>query len=152
KPPTVRRRLMRRMALHRIADVEGYIRYLREHPSEATSLYQDLLIHVTRFFREPDSFELLATTVFPEVIDNRADDDPLRLWVPGCATGEEAYSAAITLMETLGDRAPERRVQIFATDVSENAIEHARAGVYPLSISADVSSERLKRFFTRADG
>jgi len=152
KPPTVKRRLLRRMALHRLTGVDAYIRHLRENGKEATLLYQDLLIHVTRFFREPESFQVLSTQVFPEIVSARSEDEPIRIWVPGCATGEEAYSVAIALMEVLGDHASSRRVQIFATDVSESAIEHARSGVYPPSIAADVSPERLKRFFTRADG
>src|SRR5262245_46383409 len=152
KTPTVKRRLLRRMALHRLTDSAAYIRHLRENPKEVQSLYQDLLIHVTRFFREPDSFNVLTSEVFPEIIEARSEEEPIRIWVPGCATGEEAYSVAIALMEALGDQASNRRLQIFATDVSESAIEHARAGVYPLSISADVSAERLKRFFTKADG
>jgi two-component system CheB/CheR fusion protein len=152
KTPTVKRRLLRRMALHRLTGVDAYIRHLRDNSKEAAALYQDLLIHVTRFFREPDSFDVLSSQVFPEIATERSEDEPVRIWVPGCATGEEAYSVAIALMEVLGDQAASRRIQIFATDVSETAIEHARAGVYPMSISADVSSERLKRFFTKADG
>jgi two-component system CheB/CheR fusion protein len=122
---------------------------MREHPPEAGALCQDLLIHVTRFFRDPDSFKALQAHAFPELTTG---EDPLRIWIPGCATGEEAYSIAIVLMETLGDRVAERKVQIFATDVSDSAIEQARTGTYPASIAADVSSERLKRFFTKADG
>jgi two-component system CheB/CheR fusion protein len=152
KTPTVKRRLLRRMALHRLTDPDTYLRFLRDNPKEVHALYQDLLIHVTRFFREPDSFSVLASEVFPELIHQRNEEDAIRIWVPGCATGEEAYSIAIAFMEALGDQAPTRRIQLFATDVSEGAIEHARAGVYPLSISADVSPERLKRFFTKADG
>jgi two-component system CheB/CheR fusion protein len=151
KTPTVKRRLVRRMALHRMTGVDAYIRHLREYSKEATALYQDLLIHVTRFFREPDSFAILADQVFPELVD-RDEEEPIRIWIPGCATGEESYSVAITLMEVLGDEASNRRIQVFATDVSENAIEQARVGIYPLSIAADVSTERLKRFFTKADG
>jgi two-component system CheB/CheR fusion protein len=152
KTPTVKRRLLRRMALHRLTGVDAYIRYLRENGKEATALYQDLLIHVTRFFREPESFDVLNGQVFPEIAAERSEDEPIRIWVPGCATGEEAYSVAISLMEVLGEHAASRRIQIFATDVSENAIEQARSGIYPTSISADVSNERLKRFFTKADG
>ena len=152
KPPTVRRRLLRRMALRRLTDVREYLRLLREEPAEVSLLYQDLLIHVTQFFRDPDSYSVLARHVFPEITRERVDDSPIRIWVPGCATGEEAYSVGIALMEFLGDQAGSRRVQIFATDVSESAIDHARAGNYPMSISADVSPERLKRFFVKADG
>jgi len=148
KMPTVRRRLLRRMALHRLTDVAAYLRYMRQHPPEVGALCQDLLIHVTRFFRDPESFKALEVHALPEITTG---DDPLRIWVPGCATGEEAYSIAILLMETLGDRVAERKVQIFATDVSEIAIDQARSGTYPSTIVADVSPERLKRFFTKAD-
>ncbi|HSL24174.1 MAG TPA: chemotaxis protein CheB [Vicinamibacterales bacterium] len=151
KPPTVRRRLLRRMALHRLTDVSAYLRYMREQPGEITSLCQDLLIHVTRFFRDPEAFKALEAHVLPEIALARTEV-PIRIWVPGCATGEEAYSVAIVLMEMLGDRAAGRRIQIFATDVSEAAIERARAGTYTPEISADVSPERLKRFFTKSDG
>jgi two-component system, chemotaxis family, CheB/CheR fusion protein len=149
KTPTVKRRLLRRMALHRLTDVDAYLRYMRDHAPEAGALCQDLLIHVTRFFRDPDSFKALQVHVLPEITTG---DDPLRIWVPGCATGEEAYSIAIVLMEALGDRVAERKVQIFATDVSDVSIDQARSGTYPSSIAADVSPERLKRFFTKADG
>src|SRR5262249_25448050 len=143
KTPTVKRRLLRRMALHRLTDSVAYIRYLRENTKEVHALYQDLLIHVTRFFREPDSFTVLTTETFPEIIESRSEEEPIRIWVPGCATGEEAYSVAIALLESMGDQAGSRRVQIFATDVSESAIEHARAGVYPLSISPPPSPQPL---------
>ena len=152
KTPTVKRRLLRRMALLRLTELDAYLRYLGESPDEAKALSQDLLIHVTRFFRDPDSFESMATHVFGELLKDRSSDDPVRIWVPGCATGEEAYSIGIALLEALGDRAPERRIQIFATDVSDVSIEHARSGAYPVSIAADVSSDRLKRFFTKSDG
>jgi two-component system CheB/CheR fusion protein len=151
KTPTVKRRLLRRMALNRSTDVDAYLRYLREHSGEATALSQDLLIHVTRFFRDPDSFKALEAHAFPDIMFERSEE-PIRIWVPGCATGEEAYSVAIVLMEILGDRVSECKIQIFATDVSEAAIERARSGTYPAHISADVSPERLKRFFTKADG
>ena len=151
KTPTVRRRLLRRMALHRLSEVDGYLRYLREQPPEAVALSQDLLIQVTRFFRDSDSFDALGAHALGEFAVDRGEE-PIRVWVPGCATGEEAYSIAILLMEHLGDQIAERRVQIFATDVSDTAIEQARSGTYPLSIAADVSPERLERFFTRVDG
>jgi two-component system CheB/CheR fusion protein len=152
KMPTIKRRLLRRMALHRLTDSSAYIRFARENQKEVHALYQDLLIHVTRFFREPDSFSALTTEVFPDIVESRSEEEPIRIWVPGCATGEEAYSVAMALLENLGDQAGSRRLQIFATDVSESAIDTARAGVYPMSISADVSPERLKRFFTKNDG
>jgi len=152
KTPTVRRRLLRRMALHRLTEVDAYLRYLKEHSAETTALCQDLLIHVTRFFRDPDSFKSLEAHAFPEITTLERSEGPIRIWVPGCSTGEEAYSVAIVLIETLGDRAAERKVQIFATDVSEPAVEQARAGTYPATIAADVTPERLNRFFTKADG
>ena len=152
KQPTIKRRLFRRMALHRITDVGEYIQLLEGNANEARSLYQDLLIHVTRFFRDPDSFVGLAAHVFPAILEGRPPDQPIRVWVPGCATGEEAYSVAIALTEFLQKDHPDTRVQIFATDVSESAIEFARAGVYPASIAADVSDERRRLYFTRVDG
>ncbi len=152
KLPTIKRRLFRRMALHRLADVDTYLQLLDSNANEARSLYQDLLIHVTRFFRDPDSFVGLAAQVFPAIMDVRPRDPPIRVWVSGCATGEEAYSVAIALTEFLQREHPDTRVQIFATDVSDDAIEVARAGVYPTSIDADVSADRLRLFFTRVDG
>jgi two-component system CheB/CheR fusion protein len=151
KTPTVKRRLLRRMALRRLTAVDAYIGYLRNDDKEALALYQDLLIHVTRFFREPESFDVLAREVFSELIAERPEDESIRIWVPGCATGEETYSVAMVLMEALGDHANGRRVQIFATDVSESAIEHARGGTYPASIATDVPNDRLKRFFNKVD-
>jgi two-component system CheB/CheR fusion protein len=152
KLPTIRRRVLRRMGLHRLSDPADYIRLLRSESSEVRDLYQDLLIHVTRFFREPESFEALARLVFPSIVENRPREMPIRAWVSGCATGEEAYSVAICLMEFLAKRQLDYRVQIFATDVSEAAIEQARSGIYPQSIEADVSADRLRRFFSKHDG
>ncbi len=151
KLPTIQRRIQRRMAMHRVASVDHYLKYLHEDPNEVRQLYQDILIHVTRFFREPESFDFLAKEIYPKLIESRRPDSPLRIWVPACSTGEEAYSVAISLVEYLDDR--ERiPIQVFATDVSEIAIEQARAGVYPPTIADDVSENRLRRFFTRTDG
>jgi two-component system CheB/CheR fusion protein len=152
KPPTIKRRLHRRMVLLKISDLEDYLRHLKAHPEEATRLAEDILIHVTRFFRDPESYEALVEDVFPEIAANRTQETPVRIWVPGCSTGEEAYSVAIALLEFLGDRADGTGIQIFATDVSENAIEVARTGLYPQTITTDVSPERLRRFFTKSDG
>ena len=152
KLPTIKRRLQRRMTLHKLTDVERYLKLLEAEPGEVRSLYRDILIHVTRFFRDPDSFAALKTLVFPRIVADAAARGPIRIWVPGCATGEEAYSIAIALLEHLGEDATSAPMQVFGTDVSEEAIERARAGVYPESISADVSPERLRRFFTRVDG
>ncbi len=152
KPPTIRRRLHRRMVLHKIGGVEEYIKFLEAHPPEIQKLFQDILINVTRFFRDPQSFLALESTVFPNIIESRRDDSPIRLWVPGCSTGEEAYSLCIALLDHLGENASGTPIQMFATDVSEAAIEHARTGVYPESIAADVSPERLRRYFSKVDG
>ena len=129
-----------------------YVELLERSPEEVRGLFQDLLIHVTRFFREPESFEALAAEVFPKLLDGNDPDRPIRAWVCGCATGEEPYSLAIALLEFLQQRQSTARIHIFATDVSETAIEHARSGVYPASIADDVGAERLRRFFTRSDG
>ncbi|HSU68766.1 MAG TPA: chemotaxis protein CheB, partial [Tepidisphaeraceae bacterium] len=152
KQPTLRRRLQRRMLLHKIATVDQYLQYLQNNPGELSALYQDILIHVTRFFREPESYEVLTGKVFPQILRDRKGDQPIRIWVPGCSTGEEAYSVAISLLEFLGDDAQSVAVQVFATDVSESAVEQARGGLYPQSISSDISPERLRRFFTSEDG
>ncbi|HKT79721.1 MAG TPA: chemotaxis protein CheB [Vicinamibacterales bacterium] len=152
KMPTIKRRLFRRMALHRLNDVPEYLRMLRNDAGEVRSLYQDLLIHVTRFFREPESFEALTREVFPALVEGRQPEQPIRVWVSGCATGEEAYSVGIALTEFLQRDHSDQRIQIFATDVSEAAIEHARAGVYPSTVEADVSPDRLRRFFAKHDG
>jgi two-component system CheB/CheR fusion protein len=152
KLPTIERRVQRRMTLHKLMDVERYLQLLATDAVEVRNLYRDFLIHVTRFFREPASFELLKTVVFPQILKEAKQRRPLRIWVPGCATGEEAYSVAIALIEHLGDDVSSTPIQVFATDISDDAIDTARAGAYPESIEVDVSAERLRRFFVRADG
>ena len=150
KTPTIIRRLFRRMALLRMVEVDAYIAHLEQTPLEVVNLHNDLLIHVTRFFREPESFEIIARDVLPHV--RRASSTPLRVWVAGCATGEEVYSLAIVVREVLGDTLEDGRVQIFGTDVSETAVGFARQGLYAASIADDVSPERLRRFFAKTDG
>lgn len=152
KQPTIKRRLQRRMVLHKLNTLDEYLRFLQQNPSEVNGLYQDILIHVTRFFRDAESFQVLAEKAFTPICQDRQPDVPIRIWVPGCATGEEAYSVAIAIQEFLGEQAAGTAVQVFGTDVSDLAVEHARSGVYPESISADVSAERLRRFFTRTEG
>ncbi len=152
KQSTIKRRLHRRMMLQQVGEIEDYAKYLRQHPEEIKNLYEDILINVTSFFREPESFESLQKTVFPEILRNRADDDPIRIWVPGCASGEEAYSLAISLLEFLGDMASIVQIQIFATDVEDGVIDQARLGIYPEAITADVSQDRLRRFFSKVAG
>jgi two-component system CheB/CheR fusion protein len=152
KPATVKRRILRRMALHQIGKLNEYAQFLRHHPAEVEALHEDLLIKVTSFFRDPAAFEALKTEVFPSILKHRSPQEPLRVWVPGCSTGEETYSQAIALLEFLGNRNPEIPVQLFGTDLSQRSIEKARAGTYPESITADVSPERLRRFFAKVEG
>jgi len=152
KPSTIKRRIKKRMVLHRVERTEDYIKFLQSNPAEIEALFQDLLINVTSFFREPDSFAVLKEKVFPEIMKDRPPDAPVRIWVPACSTGEEAYSIAMTLFEFLGEKAGSTTVQIFATDVDEKALEKARSGKYQPNIEADVSPERLRRFFIRSNG
>jgi two-component system CheB/CheR fusion protein len=152
KPSTVKRRITRRMILHKIEGLSDYLTYLQSHAKEVTALYNDILITVTGFFRDPEVYEFLKAKIFPTILKQRAANAPIRIWVPGCATGEEAYSLAITALENLGDMASGTPLQLFATDVSEPAIEKARAGVYPENITANVSPDRLRRFFMKVEG
>jgi len=152
KQATIRRRIQRRILLLRLERLDEYLAYFDEHPEEALTLSRDILIHVTRFFRDPEVFEALAELVYPALVKDRAADDPVRIWVPGCATGEEVYSLAISLLEFLEQRSAVLPLKLFGTDVSEDAIAPARAGRYPERISADVTPERLSRFFARDEG
>jgi two-component system CheB/CheR fusion protein len=151
KQNTIQRRILRRMLLERIETLAGYVEFLRQNPAEVHALYQDLLIKVTGFFRDPEAFEVLKHTIFPAILKNRPTDGTVRIWVPGCATGEEVYSLAITLLECMGDMSSNIPVQIFATDISEESLARARLGLYVENIALDVSPERLRRFFTRTD-
>ncbi|MFZ5645377.1 MAG: chemotaxis protein CheB [Bacillota bacterium] len=148
---TIKRRILRRMVMHKIEKLGDYANYLRENPAEVKELYQDMLINVTNFFRDPEAFDALKSLVFPAIMKNRAPEEPLRVWVPGCSTGEETYSIAIVLIEFLGDDAYNTPIKIFATDINETLIEKARVGIYPKNIKADVSIERLRRFFVKVD-
>jgi two-component system CheB/CheR fusion protein len=149
---TIQRRISRRLVLHKIENITEYIDFLKENPHEVENLYHDILINVTNFFRDPSSYEILQDVVFPRVMSYRKNDSSFRIWVPGCSTGEEAYSIAIALLEYLGDDAYKTQIQIFATDVSEAAVEKARTGSYPDNIIQEVSPERLQRFFVRTNG
>jgi two-component system, chemotaxis family, CheB/CheR fusion protein len=150
KPPTIERRIRRRMALHKTETLGDYIEILRTKREEIEQLYSDILIRVTSFFRDPAAFSALQNEVLPALMRNRGDK-PLRIWVPGCATGEEVYSVAIVFQEALAAMELECPVQVFGTDVSDASIERARSGMYTESISAEVSPERLRRFFTKVD-
>jgi two-component system, chemotaxis family, CheB/CheR fusion protein len=152
KRNTLYRRLARRMALRKVETLAEYVALLADEPPETAALYQDFLIRVTSFFRDPDSFEALRSEVFPNICEGRPAKEPIRIWVPGCATGEEVYSIAIALMEYLGERGAAMRIQIFGTDVSDAAVEKARAGIYLENIAEDLSAERLERFFSKENG
>jgi len=149
KRTTIWRRLHRRLAMRRVATLQEYDALLDGDPAELAALYQDLLIRVTEFFRDPESFDALRQSVFPALYEGRPSNRPLRIWVPGCASGEEVYSVAIALLEYLGEAAPAAvGVQIFGTDISDTALQKARAGVYTRSELNGVSPERLERFFS----
>ena len=152
KRTTIRRRIERRMMLRRIESLDEYRESLDRDPGELAALYQDFLIRVTEFFRDPAAFEALRQDVLPSLCEGRSPNDAIRVWVPGCATGEEVYSVAITLLEYFGDGLPPMKIQIFGTDVSEAALEKARTGVYPVNALHEVSAERLERFFVAQDG
>lgn len=152
KQITVLRRIQRRMLLQQIDDLDEYGRYLNRNPDEVQALFQEMLIGVTEFFRDPEAFEVLKQEVLPALLEGRGSGAPLRVWVPACATGEEAYSLAILIREYLEEQTAAARVQIFATDIDEEAIARARRGIYPSTISACVSPQRLQHFFTREDG
>ncbi|MCX7423816.1 MAG: hypothetical protein NT013_30350, partial [Planctomycetia bacterium] len=151
KPPTLRRRIERRMLLGQHATLQLYAQRLQDDPAELQALFQEVLIQVTRFFRDPDMFLALRETVWPKLVAGRPTDAPLRVWVPGCATGEEVYSIAISLLDFLHEQGQSTPIKIFATDISERAIGIARAGVYLDSIATDVSPERLRRYFVKTD-
>src|SRR5947208_4301058 len=153
KETTLLRRIQGRMALHRIDKLNRYARFLRDNKKEVEALFDDLLINVTRFFRDKQLFRALKKRFLPALFKNKSKDrqPELRVWVPGCATGEEVYSLAICILEALGSRLSKMRIQIFGTDLSESVIEHARAGIYPSAIEKDVSRARLKRFFIKRD-
>ncbi len=152
KANTLRRRIRRRMILNKLDGLMEYAEYLRNNPAEVENLYQDILINVTSFFRDPDTFEALKEKIFPRIVEHRAPDEPVRIWVVGSSTGEEAYSIAMAFSEFAGEHAKHILVQIFATDLNERSIERARAGLYSKNIAEDVSPERLRRFFTEAEG
>jgi two-component system CheB/CheR fusion protein len=149
KGPTFERRLARRMALRRVDDRLSYLALLRNEPDEVRALYEDTLIHVSSFFRDPDVFDTLKTAVFPVILAHKDEGSPIRIWVAGCSTGQEVYSLAIALLEFLGDS--RRPIQLFGSDVSEAAIQLARAGRYADGGMGGISEEQRRRFFTKMD-
>ena len=153
KRSTVYRRIERRMGLHQIDSIAGYVRYMQESPQETTLLFKELLIGVTSFFRDPEAWEHLRKKAIPALLAERPAGGVLRAWVPGCSTGEEAYSLAIVFKEVLAEVRPAQSysLQIFATDLDKDSIERARQGSYPANIASDVSAERLGRFFVKEE-
>ena len=149
---TLKRRIMRRMLLRRSRQLTEYVRHLRAHPDELQALHADLLIGVTSFFREGETVEYLQRTVLPRLLKDRARDEPVRAWVAGCSTGEEAYSLAIALVEFFEDRGQRPSIHIFGTDVNDAAVQKARAGVYSEASTGEMSVARRQRFFTPVDG
>jgi two-component system CheB/CheR fusion protein len=152
KVNTIKRRIIRRMLLYQLKTLGDYVKYLKQHASEINILYQDLLINVTSFFRDPDSLEFLKKSLLPKLIKSKHPSDSIRIWIPACSTGEEAYSLAIILMELQSSKSTNLPVQIFATDLSELAIAKARMGLYSKNDLLDVSPKRLQQYFTKVDG
>jgi len=153
KTSTIHRRIARRMAVQQIETIDGYAKFLRESPAEANALFQDMLIGVTNFFRDPEAFKALEEQVIPKLFLGKPAGSAIRVWSSGCSTGEEAYSIAILLQEHMETLKRRYEIQVFATDIDSQAIAVARAGCYPASIALDISPERLARFFTfESDG
>jgi two-component system, chemotaxis family, CheB/CheR fusion protein len=152
KTNTIQRRIERRLAVHQLEKLSDYVVFLQKTPSESKALFKDLLIGVTSFFRDPQAFETLAQQGVEKILQSKKNNEPLRCWVVGCSTGEEAYSMVMLICEAMEKLEKHPDVQIFASDIDEAAIETARKGVYPDSIAADVSKERLKKFFIREQG
>jgi two-component system CheB/CheR fusion protein len=151
KQGTLRRRISRRMSIRKTAELSEYVAFIKDHPEELTALREDLLIKVTEFFRDTETFEALEKKVFPKIL-NKQDGEPIRVWVPGCASGEEVYSLAMALTEFQGQSGAYFPMQIFGTDVSEEAIEKARQGFYAPGQLSRVSQKRLDKFFLPATG
>jgi two-component system CheB/CheR fusion protein len=152
KKSTITRRIQRRMSQNGIENTEAYARYLKEHPSETSALFKELLINVTNFFRDPEAFVALKQDILPALLADKPETYVFRAWVAGCATGEEAYSIAMVLRELMDEKHYNFKVQIYSTDLAADTITVARAGLYPPNIALDVTPERLRRFFIKEDG
>ncbi|MBI5484971.1 MAG: PAS domain S-box protein [Deltaproteobacteria bacterium] len=148
KISTIDRRIERRMSAHQIETLDQYVKYLQKYPVEVEALFNDLLIGVTNFFRDPEAFKVLEEKAIPNLFADKEPGTPVRVWSIGCSTGEEAYSIAILLQERMETLKQSHSLQVFATDIDRQAIATARAGIYPASIAADISADRLARFFT----
>jgi two-component system CheB/CheR fusion protein len=151
KKSTIGRRIERRMAQHNLSDTEAYARYLKEHPAEVKSLFKELLINVTSFFRDAEAYIALKQDILPLLFEGKPEGYVFRAWVAGCASGEEAYSIAMLLRELMDETRQEFKVQLYATDLDDDAIAVARAGIYPPNIAQDVHPERLRRFFIKEE-
>jgi two-component system, chemotaxis family, CheB/CheR fusion protein len=152
KQTTIRRRISRRIVLSMQGNISEYLIYLKENKPELDILYQDLLIPVTEFFRDPGFFETVKEKLLPALFKNKYDNEPIRVWIAGCSTGEEAYSILMCLHEFLGEKAPACKIQVFATDISEIAIAKARSGIYKKNEVDGLSASRLQQFFTKTNG
>ena len=152
KKSTMSRRIQRRMSLNHIGQAREYLTYLRKSNQETEDLFKDMLINVTAFFREPEAWEILEKKVIPQLIERCDKNRPIRVWAPGCASGEEVYSIAMLLHEAMDRSEKHCDIQIFGTDIDKDAFRIARAGRYPQSIASQVSPERLERFFDREEG
>lgn len=151
RQPTIRRRIARRMVIAKISTSKAYLDFLKNSPTELDLLFNDFLIPVTDFFRDSQVFKMLPETVFPKILENKKDQDKIRIWVAGCSTGQEAYSIAIALHEYLSAKKIAIKVQIFASDISESSISKARAGVYSRQDVRRISENRLSRYFTKIE-
>jgi two-component system, chemotaxis family, CheB/CheR fusion protein len=152
KQTTIRRRIIRRMGLKKMEDITEYLAYFRKNTVEQDVLYQDLLIPVTGFFRDPRAFEVVCESVLPDLLKDKDDFNPLRIWIAGCSTGEEPYSMAICLTEYLGEKAADYKMQIFATDISEKSVSKARSGIYDKRDMGGLSADRIEKYFTKVNG
>lgn len=149
KPATLKRRLVRRMALLRVDKLSRYLDYLREDLAESKILYEDLLIHVTSFFRDPEAYKFLQAKVFPDIMKNKLPSSPVRMWAAGCSTGEEVYSLVISFLEFLGDAPANFPILVFGSDISEMMIEKSRVGIYSEAITREVSPDILRKYFVK---
>jgi len=152
KQTTIRRRIIRRMGLNKIENIWDYLPFLKGNTTEQDILYQDLLIPVTEFFRDPKTYDTLCDSLFPQLLKEKEDSGSLRIWIAGCSTGEEPYSMAICLHEYLEDKATNIKIQLFASDISEIAIAKARTGIYPKREVVNLSASRLEKYFTKING
>lgn len=152
KESTINRRIARRINVYQLDTISAYLEYIHKNPKEINILFKELLINVTSFFRDPNAFESFKDKLKSEVLDKKSDGERVRIWIPGCSTGEEVYSIAMIIQEYIDNTGKSLDIQIFGTDIDEDAINTARSAVYPTTIVSDVSPEYLKKFFTKSEG